>query len=295
MKILLLGGKCWVPGILLVLLSGCAASSVDFGNGTDVSLPLIPGAATLELAKTRRAVLTLPASMQRSSGNILMFSPIEFSSKKDRFSIEAAALPLGRYIALRHSGEGITAGVGSDEARSFNLHYDARYPDLAAARHDFPRLAAAQYRHIRSAGNTTIEIEQWRMRLSMIFSKDRQAFRVLLDNLSYTAPSPQSAADNADIAQDEASGLPVIVAFSYRHPDSVQETLIQQNIFFEFKVAGHNGSYHASPQISGWLPLPARAQSLPYTVGIVVAEVHENREDFYKKLINIVKNVRGLI
>jgi hypothetical protein len=295
MKGLCLRWHYLMPGLLLCLLSGCATTNGDNPIEAATALPLIPGEATLQMSKTNISEIRLPASARMSNGSILMFSPIEFRSEKNGFNVEAAALPLGRYVATRYSGEGITADLSGNEARSFNVHYDARYPDLQSARRDFPTRPPAQYRHVAIAGKDSIEIEQWRLRLTMMFSKDHQAFRVLLDDLDYTAPAPQVVGAEEPQPQAEMRTLPVIVAFSYRHPDSTRETLIQQNIFFEFKVSNQDGGYHGSSQISGWVPLHADAQSLPYTVGIVVAEVHVNREDFYKKLFEVLKNVRGLI
>jgi hypothetical protein len=295
MKILLRGCRYLLPGVLLPFLFGCASSSGAISGDIASALPLIPGEATLQMHKTNTAELKLPVSTRMSNGSILMFSPIEFRSEKNHFAVETAALPLGRYVAVRHSGEGITADLRSGEGRSFIVHYDARYPDLQAAYRDFPKLPAEQYRHVSIAGKPAIEIEQWRLRLTMIFSKEQQAFRVLLDNLDYTAPQAKLPQTDELQAQNVTQALPVVVAFSYRHPDNVHETLIQQNVFFEFKVENHNGGYQAAPQISGWVPMHANAQSQPYTVGIVVAEVHEKREDFYKKLFDVVKNVRSMI
>lgn len=295
MKILLMGYRYLLPGIMLPLLFGCASSNGVTSSDFATALPLIPGEATLQMRKTNTDEFKLPVSTRMSNGSILMFSPIEFRSEKNHFAVETAALPLGRYVAVRHSGEGITADLRSGEGRSFIVHYDARYPDLQAAYRDFPRLSAEQYRRVTIAGKPAIEIEQWRLRLTMIFSKERQAFRVLLDNLDYTAPQAQSLPPDESQTRSVTQALPVVVAFSYRHPDNAHETLIQQNVFFEFKVENHNGAYQAAPQISGWVPLHANAQSLPYTVGIVVAEVHEKREDFYKKLFDVVKNVRSMI
>lgn len=281
------------PLISLPLLFGCAASIGNSSNDSTGVLPLISGEATLQMSKTNTTELALPASARINNGTILMFSPIEFRSEKKGFNVETAALPLGRYVATRYSGEGIIADLHSTEGRSFNVHYDAHYPDMQSAYRDFPKLPAEQYRHVTIAGKSTIEIEQWRLRLTMIFSKDRQAFQVLLDNLAYTAPQSHSSPTDESQAPEATQTLPVIVAFSYRHPDSAQEMLIQQNVFFEFKVSSQNGGYHT--QISGWVPLHPNAQSLPYTVGIVVAEVHANREEFYKKLFEVVKSVRSVI
>ena len=283
------------PIILLPLLLGCASSNGYSSNDYTSELPLIPGEATLQMSKTNIPDLKPPASPRMSNGSILMFSPIEFRSEKNGFTVEAAALPLGRYVATRYSGEGITADLHGTEGRSFSVHYDARYPDMQSAQRDFPSLPAGRYRHVTVAGKPAIEIEQWQLRLTMVFSKERQAFRVLLDNLDYSAPQPEFSQSKDGQAVEAAQTLPVIVAFSYRHPDSAHESLVQQNVFFEFKVAIQNGGFHAIPQISGWVPLNTNAQSLPYTVGIVVAEVHEKREEFYKKLFDVIKSVRSVI
>ena len=295
MKRILMQSRFLAPGIGLLLLFGCAASNGNSFNDVAGVLPLIPGEAVLQVSMTNTAELKLPVSGRLNNGSILMFSPIEFRSEKNRFTAETAVLPLGRYVATRYSGEGITAGLDGAEGRSFGVHYAARYPDMQSAYRDFPGLPAEQYRHINIAGKSHVEIEQWRLRLTMIFSKGRQAFRVLLDKLDYTAPVPQPDPSNESQAQQAAQTLPVIVAFSYRHPDSAHETLIQQNVFFEFKVSNQAGGFHSIPQISGWVPLHDNPQSLPYTVGIVVAEVHASRDDFYKQLFNVIKSVRSVI
>lgn len=281
--------------VFAVTVTGCAMNPLTQVPGSPASLPLIPGEVSLQVGKTKTSTLKIPDSMQLSTNGILTFSPIEFSSQKNHFGFEAATLPLGRYVAVRHSGEGITADLPVDETRSFNVRYEVRYPDLQAASRDFPGLASNRYHHLKIAGKPVIEIEQWHMRLSMIISQDRRAFRVLLDKLDYTAPNVESESEGDTVSQDAPQAMPVVVVFYYRHPDSRHETLIQQNIFFEFKVANFPGRFHGKPQVSGWLPLPLNARVRPYTVGIVVAEVHEKREDFYKKLFNMIKNVRGLI
>lgn len=281
-------------GVLAMAVSGCSSNPLASLSDTPASLHVIPGEATLEVGKVRAASLKIPESMQLNTGGILRFSPIEFSTQKNHFNIEAATLPLGRYVAVRHSGEGITADLHAGEARSFELHYVVRYPNRKSASRDFPAVAPGRYRRVTIAGKSAVEIEQWHLRLSMIISRDRRAFRVLLDRLDYTAP--KSADSNEDTSsQDTSQGLPVVVAFYYRHPNSVRETLSQQNVFFGFKVSNQHGRFHGRPQVSGWLPLPRDVRTVPYTVGIVVAEVHEKREDFYKKLISMVKNLRGLM
>jgi hypothetical protein len=280
---------------MTLFVTGCASTGSNPLNGETAALPLIPGEATLQVSKVNTASLSLPASARLTAGSVLKFSPIEFRSDKDRFSIDAVAMPLGRYVAVRHSAEGVTADLQADDARSFDLHYDARYPDMQAARRDFPNLAKEQYRSITLAGKNTIEIEQWHLRLTMLFSKDRQAFRVLLDNIVYTAPQPPPPPADETPVKAAPLTLPIVVAFSYQHPDGVTEQLIQQNVFFEFKVSNNDTGYHGVSQISGWVPLHAHAQSQAYTVGIVLAEVHEKGEALYKKLFDFVKSVRGVI
>lgn len=282
-------------GTLALVMTGCASSGSNPLNGETPALPLIPGEATLQVSKVKTASLILPTSARLTAGSVLKFSPIEFRSDKDRFSIDSVAMPLGRYVAVRHSAEGVTADLQADDARSFDLHYDARYPDIQAARRDFPNLAKDQYRGITLAGKNTIEIEQWHLRLTMLFSKDRQAFRVLLDNIVYTAPQPPLPPTDETPVKAEPLSLPIVVAFSYQHPDAVSEQLVQQNVFFEFKVSNNDTGFHGVSQISGWVPLHAHAQSQAYTVGIVLAEVHEKGEALYKKLFDFVKSVRGVI
>jgi hypothetical protein len=277
-----------------LLLFGCGSTGGFVPTQQQAELPLIPGEATLEMQVVKKSELSLPTSSRMSNGSIMKFSPFEFRTIKDRFAIETAVLPLGRYAAVRHSGEGLTAGLTDEQSLSFNLHYDARYPDLKSARHDFPSLATEKFREISTDGTAAIEIQQWQFRLTMIFSKQRQAFQVLLDQADYTAPTaPEMSEDEP--APVKIDKLPVVVAFSYRHPDSASETLIQQNVFFEFMVANQTGTYQAKPQISGWVPLPVDAKTAPYTIGIVVAEVHETQEDYYKKLFDVLKSVRGII
>ena len=135
-------------GTLILFISACASSGSNPLNGETPSLPLIPGAATLQVGKVSAASLALPASAQLSTGSVLMFSPVEFRSDKDRFSIDSVTMPIGRYVSVRHSGEGILADLPNGDARSFDMHYDAHYPDIAAARRDFPRLASDKYRQI---------------------------------------------------------------------------------------------------------------------------------------------------
>jgi hypothetical protein len=265
------------------------------GAGETISLPLMPGEAILKVDSTGLSALQFPQNEELFSGKILKFSPLEFRSQKDRFNFEAAVLPLGRYVAVRHSGEGISAGLSSQQARSFSLHYDARYPDLATARRDFPGLKPSQYRKRNQNGSSFIEITQWQIRLSMIFSNKHDAFRVLLDDLEYHAPKSQVTSSENEYKPAMTDSLPVIVAFAYQHPDAKHEVLIQQNVFFEFLVENRSDGFHAAPQISGWVPLAQDPGSMPYTVGVVVAEVHETREDFYKKLFKLVRNIRGFI
>jgi len=284
-----------LAGGLVLLLSACAFDGDFIPAGQDITLPLLPGDATLQVGHSELSALHMPESEQLNSGNILMFSPIEFRSRKDHFNYEAAALPLGRYVAVRHSGEGITADLPPQQAQTFRLRYDAHYPDLASARRNFPGLKQAQYRQVTIDGKPGIEITQWRLRLSMIFSRERNAFRVLLDDLEYRAPRSRVPASEETQSTAETTSLPVIVAFSYQHPDNKHELLVQQNIFFEFTVENRDSGFHVTPQISGWVPLTSKPEKTPYTVGIVVAEVHEKREDFYKKLYNLVRNVRGFI
>jgi len=281
--------------VIALLLGACASNGDLVASGETISLPLLPGEVSLKVADSGLPALQFPSNEQMFSGKILMFSPLEFRSQKDRFNYEATALPLGRYVAVRHSGEGISAGLSSQQARSFSLRYDARYPDMAAARRNFPGLNPTQYRKQSQDGKSFIEITQWQLRLSMIFSRKHNAFRVLLDDLEYHAPKsePSSSEDGYKPAQVES--LPVVVAFAYQHPDAKHEVLVQQNVFFEFLVKNRSDGFRPTPQISGWIPLAADSGSMPYTVGVVVAEVHETREDFYKKLFNLVRNVRGFI
>ncbi len=280
---------------LTLFISACASSVSNPLSGETPSLPLIPGEATLQVGKLNAASLTLPASARLSTGSVLMFSPVEFRSDKDRFSIDSVTMPIGRYVSVRHSGEGILADLPNDDARSFDMHYDAHYPDMAAAQRDFPKLATDKYRHVTLNGKPGIEIEQWHLRLTMIFSKERQAFRVLLDNIHYTAPQTPVQQTDETSTQPEPVSLPIVVAFSYRHPNSDTEQVIQQNIFYEFKASSSENGYNGNAQISGWVPLHAHALTQPYTVGIVLVEVHEKGEAVYKKLYDFVKGVRGLI
>ncbi len=283
-----------VFSVIVCLQFGCASTSNPL-TGETASLPLIPGETSLEIGKINVNNLVLPESAQLSTGSVLMFSPIEFRSDKDRFSIDSVTMPIGRYVAVRHSSEGILADLQNGEARSFELHYDAHYPDITSAQRDFPNLANDKYRHVTAAGKPVIEIEQWHLRTTMIFSKERQAFRVLLDNISYTAPQPQVQQSEETPIQNKSVSLPIIVAFSYRHPDASTEQTIQQNIIYEFKASSTENGYNGQSQVSGWVPLHALAQTQPYTVGIVLVEVHEKGEAFYKKLYDFAKNVRGLM
>jgi len=278
-----------------MLLGACASNGDLVAGGETISLPLIPGEVSLKVGGSGLSALQFPQNEQMFSGKILKFSPLEFRSQKDRINYAAAALPLGRYVAVRHSGEGISAGLSPQQARSFSLHYDARYPDMAAARRDFPGLKPTQYRRQNQDGKSFVEITQWQLRLSMIFSRKHDAFRVLLDDLEYHAPKSEPPGSEDSYKPAQAETLPVVVAFAYQHPDAKHEVLVQQNVFFEFLVENRSNGFRPTPQISAWVPLAADSGSLPYTVGVVVAEVHETREDFYKKLFNLVRNVRGFI
>ncbi|MBI3561368.1 MAG: hypothetical protein HY080_06590 [Gammaproteobacteria bacterium] len=283
-----------LSGIVFILL-GCSTPLI---NDTPKTLALIPGEASIIAIHVPLAQLAFPPSERLTTGSVLMFSPIEFRSDKDRYNIDSVSLPLGRYVALRHSEEGLLANLPAHEVTSFEVHYKAHYPNLAQAQRDFPKLTADRFSSRVKDGKSIIQVEQWQMRLSMVVSHDRQAFRVLLDNIEYIPPAePPNLNMNPDDAPvvEVPKRLPVVVAFSYRHPDSDTESLIQQNVIYEFIVATENGVFHGAPQITGWLPLNKHADTQPYSVSVVVAEVHAHEEQFYKKIFDFVKTVRGVL
>lgn len=278
-------------------LTGCAGNS-NLLTTPDNKVALIIGEADMQIGKARQSELTIPQTNRVGAGNILAFSPIEFRNDKERFSIDALTLPLGRYVVMRHSAEGIAAGMQTGDVKTFDLHYDAHYDTLAAARKDFPKIAESKIRNITVNNKPMVEVEQWRMRLTMLFSKDRQAFRILLDQIDYTAPvtpPPPAATDEPAATPATHPAVPVIVAFSYRHPDLATENLIQQSVFFEFILNAANGNYQGKPQISGWVPLHSNPDTMPYTVGVVVTEVRVQNEAGYKAILEFIKSVRGLI
>jgi hypothetical protein len=279
--------------MVLLWLSGCATSKNGYENATR-QVPLAIGEADMDVGKVHLNDLQIPASNRVGTGNILAYSPVEFRTEKELFSLEAMKLPLGRYVVLRHSAEGITAGLQAGEARTFDIHYDARYPTLAAARKDFPDIAEGRISQVSIDDKPIFIVEQWRMRLTMLFSRDRQAYRVMLDQIEYTAPTtPPAAAAEAPAAT--RTRVPVVVAFSYRHPDSHAGSMVQQNVLFEFNVTTDAGSHLGKPQVSGWVPLHNTPDGMPYTVGVVVAEVHTASATGYKQLLDFVKSLRGLI
>lgn len=289
-------------GIVLCLaVSSCTSVTNSLQSmNTPKQLAVMPGEVTLQVVNTHQSDLDLPSSPRLASGRVLAFSPVEFRSDKERYSIITDSLPLGRYVALRHAGEGVLNGIGKGETKSFVIHYDARYPDLAAARKDFPTLAPERFKTITLNGKSQIEIEQWHYRLTMLFSKERQAYRVLLDQMEYIAPQPpQQTQPNSDgsmtTAPVSSPNVPIIVAFSYRHPELTTENVVQQNIFFEFTVQAATGVYHGNPQISGWVPLQTHADTAPYNVGLIVAEVNIQDAQFYTKLLDFLKTIRGVI
>jgi len=283
--------------ILLLSLVGCTSTGELQDLSGQKSLPVIPGVSRLEVGKIKQANVNLPSADNPSQGGVLKFSPIEFRSDKSQLVINAAGLPLGRYIMVRDAGEDLTQNLGDDEVRSFHVRYNARFPDRAMALQAFPHFPVEQIRDVSLEGKPMVELEQWRLRLVMILSKNRKAFRVLMDNVEYYSPTvpPQETDSEFPVKAKEQQGLPVIVAFSYNHPNSVTETLIQQNIIFRFKVNTNNGLYAGTPQISGWLPLPENVASIPYTIGIMVAELHEKHEDSFKSLLKVIKDVRSVI
>jgi hypothetical protein len=279
--------------VIAAIVQGCASDTRNFANSPQPALALIPGHTHFAVSNSEGCDLSLPADPRLSSGKALMFSPIDFRSEKDRFSIDSMSMPLGRYVAVRHSDEGIVHDLPQGQAKTFNISYTARYPSEKEARQDFPALAADKYVPVTKRDKTFIDIEQWHMQLSMVFSSDRSAFRVLLDQVEYIAPMNKEA--NAENAQPTSQDLPILVAFSYRHPDANSESVIQQNVIYEFNVKTNNGAYTGVSQISGWIPLHKNAQSVPYTVGVVVAEISQKNEEFYKQLLNAVKKVREFI
>lgn len=287
--------------VTCVVLSGCASVTNGLQTiNTSKQLAVIQGDVTLQVVNTQPTELAMPTSPRLSSGRVLAFSPVEFRSDKDRYSILTETLPLGRYVALRHAGEGVLNGVNKGESKSFVIHYDAHYADMASAQKEFPTLAPERFKTVTVNGKSQIDIEQWHYRLTMLFSKDRQAYRVLLDQIEYIAPqppvqTPTNSDESMTTAPAPVPSVPIIVAFSYRHPDMPTENLIQQNVMFEFTVNAATGIYHGSPQLSGWVPLQAHADSAPYNVGVVVAEVNIQDKEFYTKILDFVKSIRGVI
>lgn len=279
--------------IIAAILSGCASDGNNFAYTPQNKLALIPGYTHFVVSNSEGCDLSLPTNPRLADGKALMFSPIDFRSEKDRFSIDSLSMPLGRYVAVRHSDEGILHNLPKGQAKTFNISYIARYSSEKEAKQDFPGLAADKYLTVTKRDKTYTEIEQWRMQVSMVFSTDRSAFRVLLDQVEYIAPANKDA--NAEEAQSKIQDLPILVAFSYRHPDADSESVIQQNVIYEFTVKTNNGAYAGVSQISGWIPLHKNAESVPYTVGLVVAEISHKNEEFYKQLLNAVKKVREFI
>lgn len=285
-------GKFFIIALFTCLTAGCAGLNGVTVNNSD-KLALVVGESDMLVGKVSQAELKIPTSNRVATGAILTFSPVEFRAEKERFSVDALHLPLGRYVVLRQSGEGVTAGLKPAEAKTFDIYYDARYETVAAARKDFPKIADNKIKSKMVDGKSVIEVEQWRMRLTMLPSRDQQAFRVLLDQIEYNSPQPAEAAE--DTPTTNHLQVPVIVAFSYRHPDVSAENFVQQNVFFEFSLDTATGSFIGKPQLSGWVPLHHKPDTTPYTVGVVVAEVNAADEAGYRQLVDFVKSVRGLI
>lgn len=285
-----------MAGSLSAGLVGCASGG-NLPVTTENGLALIIGEADMQMGIVNQSELTLPRTDRVAAGSILAFSPIEFRNDKERFSVDPLTLPLGRYVVMRHSAEGIAAGMHPGDAKAFDIHYDARYDTLAAARKDFPTIAESKIKSIAVNGKSVVDVEQWHMRLTMLFSKDRHAFRVLLDQVDYTAPlaPPAPAVDAAALTPATDPSVPVIVALSYRHPDLATENIIQQSILFEFNVNAATGRYRGRPQISGWVPLHSNPDTMPYTIGVLVTEIHSRAEAGYKSIVEFIRSVRGLM
>lgn len=274
-----------IAAAAMLLVSGCASTGAQA-----TQLPVVKGRVELVPGVIDANQIQQPSIEMMASGSAFLFSPVEFPGHKARLGLEEITSPLGQNVAMRQVGEGLLRDIKPGQAKTFRMRYQTTFGSLQQAKTRFPQLPADQFIQVTREGKDTIEVTYWEFRMVLVFSSDRKAFRVLIDNINYYHPTP----DQHDESLQETEGkLPVLVSFAYMFPDYTQHTSRQINIVFDYLVDLKAGTFRGKPQSSNWISLQDNAESSPYSIEIAVAEIKE-KKTFYLKVPEWIKSIREL-
>lgn len=279
--------------VLVLLLPGCASM-----GSKNVPISDIKGRMELENGVIEASKVNQPTTEILSHGSAFLFSPVEFSGHKVKLGLEEITSPLGRNVALRQVGEGLLQGIQPGQAKTFNIRYQASFDSLQQAKERFRDLADEYFVEVESKGKKKIEVTNWKFRFVMLFSSDRKAFRVMLDDIQYYHPSPDpeeefQREDTQGEGNEENGRIPVLISFAYLYPDHSRNIVSQTNVVFDYLIKLDDGKYLGKPQFSNWIPLQDKAESEPYSIEIAVAEIRK-KEEFFLKIPEWIKSIRNL-
>ena len=268
--------------LVFIGLGGCASGTLGSNKNSGLDLP--KGRLELTRAEGNSAAFDLPTIETLQAGGVLPFSPLELHTAQGRFGFLTVAPHLGNRTVLRHSGEGILKGHQPGKVQAYTVRYWTSHADEAAARKKYPTL---KNEHVQ-AGSNNVEALHWQYRMSLHFSADGKAFRVLSDEVLYHRPQP-------DGETAPTGKVPVLLVLAYRYPDATMSTGAQQVVLFEYSIDMSKDQFVGVPQLSNWIPLQTAAEKGPYSLEFAAMEVRGDPDEFSKRMIELVKNVRHFL
>ena len=274
--------------VLALLLSGCASIGTN-----NVRLPDIKGRMELESGVLDANEINQPVTEVLSRGSVFLFSPVEFQGHRIRLGLEEITSPLGRNVALRQLGAGLLNNVKPGQAKFFNVRYQVSFDTLQLAKDQFQGLSDEHFIEINENGKKTVEVTNWKFRFVMLFSSDRNAFRVMIDDIHYYHPSTVVDEESQQEDYEKNGRVPVLISFAYLYPDHTEHVMRQTNVVFDYLIKLDDGQYLGKPRFSNWIPTQDNAETEPYSIEIAVAEIRK-KEAFFLKIPEWIKSVRSL-
>ena len=273
---------------LALWLSGCASMSTN-----NVRLADIKGRMELETGVLDANEISQPATEVLSRGSAFLFSPVEFQGHRVKLGLEEVTSPLGRNVALRQAGAGLLNDIKPGQAKFFNVRYQVSFDTLQQAKDQFQGLSDEHFVEINENGKKKVEVTNWKFRFVMLFSSDRNSFRVMIDDIQYYHPSTEFDEDSQQEDHEKNGRVPVLISFAYLYPDHVKHIMRQTNVVFDYLIKLDDGQYLGKPRFSNWIPVQDNADSEPYSIEIAVAEIRK-KEEFFSKIPEWIKSVRNL-
>lgn len=274
--------------VTILLLTACASLETQ-----NIKLPVLKGQMELDSGAIDAKEISLPTTEILAGGSAFLFTPVEFAGHRVKLGLEEITSPLGHNVALRRAEEGLLQSIKPGQARTLDVRYQTRFNSLEQAKEKFPHLSDEVFIPVNRGGQDVIEVTNWKFRFVMIFSSDRRAFRVLIDNIDYSHPFLNESGE-LQHDQEMDGKIPVLISFAYSYPDVVQHVIKQTNIIFDYMIELDKGTYQGKPQLSNWIPMQDDAETAPYSIEIAVAEIRK-KEEFLLKIPEWIKSIRSLL